>query len=223
MQKPTQVVGRRVVAYIIDWVILAAIVAISWYALTKNAHPGSCGGGGGFEINGQCRGFTDSGKRGIWFAIIAIAAIGILIVMQGLTGKTPGKAIVGIKVIKSDGGPPGIGRAILREILWIVDGLFVNLVGFISAMTSQNNQRVGDMAAGTFVVDRNFSGALGAPQPAAVAAGGGYGPPPSGAPAATPPPPQQQGGQPADWYPDPQGQARLRYWDGQRWTEHTSA
>ena len=58
MQKPTQVVGRRVVAYIIDSLILAAIVVISWYALTKNAHPGSCGGGGGFEINGKCRGFT---------------------------------------------------------------------------------------------------------------------------------------------------------------------
>lgn len=27
---------------------------------------------------------------------------------------------------------------------------------------------------------------------------------------------------PADWYPDPQGEARLRYWDGASWTEHTS-
>jgi hypothetical protein len=79
------------------------------------------------------------------------------------------------------------------------------------------------MAASTFVVDKNFAGALTGAQPAAVAAGGGYGPPPSGAPAATPPAPQQQSGQAADWYPDPQGQARLRYWDGQRWTEHTSA
>ena len=30
------------------------------------------------------------------------------------------------------------------------------------------------------------------------------------------------GGQAAGWYPDPQGQARLRYWDGSAWTEHTS-
>jgi hypothetical protein len=27
---------------------------------------------------------------------------------------------------------------------------------------------------------------------------------------------------PAGWHPDPQGQAALRYWDGQQWTEHTS-
>lgn len=27
----------------------------------------------------------------------------------------------------------------------------------------------------------------------------------------------------ADWYPDPTGQARLRYWDGAQWTDHTAA
>lgn len=27
---------------------------------------------------------------------------------------------------------------------------------------------------------------------------------------------------PADWYPDPHGIARLRYWDGQQWTGHTA-
>jgi uncharacterized RDD family membrane protein YckC len=222
MQKPTQVVGRRVVAYIIDALIVAAIAAISWYALTKNVGPGACIGGG-VEINGKCRGFTQSSNRGIWIAIIAIAYIAIFWVMQGLTGRTPGKAVVGIKVIKGDGQVPGVGRATLRSILWIVDGLLANLVGFVTALASRNNQRVGDMAASTFVVDKNFAGALTGAQPAAVAAGGGYGPPPSGAPAATPPAPQQQSGQAADWYPDPQGQARLRYWDGQRWTEHTSA
>jgi uncharacterized RDD family membrane protein YckC len=229
MQKPTQVVGRRVVAYIIDWLIIAAITAISWYALTKNVSPGRCIGGG-IEINGKCRGFvaSEGSNRTIWILIVAVAIIGILIVMQGLTGKTPGKAVVGIKAIKADGQPPGIGRAFVREILWIVDSLpFLNLVGLITALSSQNNQRVGDMAASTFVVDRNFAGSMaGSPaggQPAFA------GPPPSGAPVGAPPPqapppqPQQTAGQAANWYPDPQGQARLRYWDGERWTEHTSA
>jgi hypothetical protein len=30
-------------------------------------------------------------------------------------------------------------------------------------------------------------------------------------------------GAPADWYPDPAGNARLRYWNGEKWTEHTAA
>lgn len=28
---------------------------------------------------------------------------------------------------------------------------------------------------------------------------------------------------PADWYADPYGTTRLRYWDGTKWTDHTSA
>ncbi|MEA2397776.1 MAG: hypothetical protein QOK25_1332 [Thermoleophilaceae bacterium] len=38
-----------------------------------------------------------------------------------------------------------------------------------------------------------------------------------------PAPPAEQAGPPAGWYPDPQGQARLRYWDGGAWTDQTSA
>ncbi len=37
------------------------------------------------------------------------------------------------------------------------------------------------------------------------------------APAPEPVPPTPPG-----WYPDPHGVARLRWWDGQQWTEHTS-
>ena len=44
-------------------------------------------------------------------------------------------------------------------------------------------------------------------------------PPPGGWGAAPPP----AGQQPADWYPDPWGHARLRWWDGGRWTDHTQA
>ena len=29
-------------------------------------------------------------------------------------------------------------------------------------------------------------------------------------------------GAPADWHPDPKGEARLRYWNGSVWTDHTS-
>jgi hypothetical protein len=128
---------------------------------------------------------------------------------------------------------PGFFRGLARGFfLWLVD---VSIIGLIVAAVTANNQRVGDLVAGTFVVDKRAAGLpVGAPQ-AAFAGGGGYGPPPGGQygpppgaqPAYSPPPPQQpqpqQPAQKADWYPDPHGQARLRYWDGQRWTEHTSA
>src|SRR4051794_9052701 len=215
MQKPTKVVGRRVAAFVIDVLIWAAIIAVSWYALTKNVSQGACLGGG-IEINGKCRAFVASEKshRTIWLIIVGLVPILLFIVMQGLTGKTPGKAVLGIKVVKGDGSTPGLLRTLGRELMWIVDFWIVAL---IAALASQNNQRLGDMVAGTYVVDRNFTGAIGAP---AAPLSFGAPPPPSGSPVDAPPP---QGAQPANWYPDPHGQVRLRYWDGQRWTEHTSA
>lgn len=35
------------------------------------------------------------------------------------------------------------------------------------------------------------------------------------------PPPVPPGSNPARWAPDPSGDHRLRWWDGQRWTDHT--
>jgi hypothetical protein len=46
------------------------------------------------------------------------------------------------------------------------------------------------------------------------------------APTPAPTPPQSVDAPPpggaADWYPDPRGEKRLRYWDGSQWTHHTA-
>lgn len=64
-----------------------------------------------------------------------------------------------------------------------------------------------------------------------IGQGGGYGQPqapaapapaPGAAAPAAAPPAAAGGGQPADWYPDPRGEKRLRYWDGSTWTDHTA-
>jgi hypothetical protein len=63
------------------------------------------------------------------------------------------------------------------------------------------------------------------PEPAAGYPPPSYPPPAQPEPAYQPPPepaPPQQALPPANWYSDPYFQARLRYWDGQRWTEHVA-
>jgi uncharacterized RDD family membrane protein YckC len=211
MQKPTQVVGRRVAAFVIDLLAFLVIAAIAWYALTKNTGTSTCFGGG-YEINGKCRGFVSSGNRAAWLAIIALTAITIWMILPGLRGTSPGHAAVGLRIVNREGGTPGIGRGIARGFfLWLID---VSIIGLIVALVTQQNQRVGDLVGGTYVVDKSYRGAIEQAQPAPL------GPPPPGVQPQQPP---QGGGQAPNWYPDPQGQARLRYWDGQRWTEHTSA
>jgi hypothetical protein len=70
-------------------------------------------------------------------------------------------------------------------------------------------------------------GGFGATPPAAapgpLGGGGGAAPAPEATP--TQPLPSSQAAPPggkADWYPDPEGKTRLRYYDGQRWTDHTA-
>ena len=132
-------------------------------------------------------------------------SIGILVLMQGATGKTPGKAAFGITTVAPDGSPPGIGKAVVRWLLLFVDAFFF-LPGLISSLTSKGHRRIGDMAAGTYVVRSAAAG-----QPVVLP---GSGAPTAYAAAAVAPP---QPSADAQW--DPARQAWIR-WDGAAWAQH---
>ncbi len=67
-------------------------------------------------------------------------------------GQTPGKKIREIKVMRLDGGAPGISNFLLRWILRPIDILIYGSVAMISIIVTKNGQRLGDLAAGTTVV-----------------------------------------------------------------------
>jgi len=67
-------------------------------------------------------------------------------------GLTPGKWIVGIRVVGTDLQPCGFGRALLRNFLKMVDGFYNFMVGILIVTFTKDWQRVGDMAARTIVI-----------------------------------------------------------------------
>ncbi len=70
-----------------------------------------------------------------------------------LRGQSFGKKIMKLRVVKLDGTEPGIGEYLLRWLLRLVDfQLFSGLVAVIAVVATENNQRVGDLAAGTTVI-----------------------------------------------------------------------
>ena len=71
---------------------------------------------------------------------------------EGRSGRTPGKWMLGIRVVGTDLKPCGFGRAFLRNLLTIVDGFFNFLVGALLVALTENWQRLGDLAARTIVV-----------------------------------------------------------------------
>jgi uncharacterized RDD family membrane protein YckC len=75
------------------------------------------------------------------------------ILLEGLAGATPGKWILGLRVIESGGDRPGLGRAAIRNLLRLVDGLpALNILGVVLIATSPEKARFGDRVAGTRVI-----------------------------------------------------------------------
>jgi uncharacterized RDD family membrane protein YckC len=68
-------------------------------------------------------------------------------------GQTPGKRIMGIRVVRDDGSPVNPGASFLRNLLRFADTfLFLCLIAFISMAVSRGFRRLGDWTAGTLVV-----------------------------------------------------------------------
>jgi uncharacterized RDD family membrane protein YckC len=74
-------------------------------------------------------------------------------------GRTVGKAAAGIRVVERNGEPVGFIPSAIRNIMRIVDFLPVfYVVGSVAIVSSHDDQRLGDMAAGTLVVRDKFAG-----------------------------------------------------------------
>jgi hypothetical protein len=144
------------------------------------------------------------------------SALLLYVVIQGLTGWTIGKLVTGIRVVDEQGGRPGIGRAFVRWLLWLVDGLpylIPGLVAFITGLTTVGHRRVGDMVAKTHVVHAAAAGRPVVP-PSALPAPGSHLPPP---PSASGPQWDEARGTYIQWDPDAsawmQWDAAAERWD----------
>lgn len=67
-------------------------------------------------------------------------------------GQTPGKRLMKLRVVKTDGSSPSLGALIMRWMLWIADGPTLSFLGIFVMLVTRNHQRFGDMAAGTMVI-----------------------------------------------------------------------
>jgi uncharacterized RDD family membrane protein YckC len=69
------------------------------------------------------------------------------------SGRTPGKRTAHLRVVRTGGQPVGFAASLIRNVLRVVDFLpTMYLIGAFTIVASRHNQRLGDLAAGTFVV-----------------------------------------------------------------------
>jgi uncharacterized RDD family membrane protein YckC len=101
-----------------------------------------------------------SGAFPQWLAVVLLVIalflviFGYPIAMETLwNGRTIGKAALGLRVVTAEGTPVRFRHAAIRAALQIVDFfLLFGSVAVISSLVTRNNQRLGDLAAGTIVL-----------------------------------------------------------------------
>lgn len=145
---------KRFLAYCIDFLILILYMLSMFYLLF-----------GGFKMG--------EGSYGFVLIVLVIPMLLYTMVAELLmNGQTPGKKIFKIKVVSLDGGEPTLGQYALRwfmrfyewafiifflfwgngiwGILWLVIG---GITSIIIISISPKSQRLGDIVAGTVVVE----------------------------------------------------------------------
>jgi uncharacterized RDD family membrane protein YckC len=109
-------------------------------------------------------------------AAVAIYVVAAFLVFWGYdvafevlaSGRTPGKRWNGLRVVLSGGQPIGFLASASRNLLRLIDWLpSLYLVGIVSILVTEKNQRLGDVVAGTLVV-RERRGSLDSADPLPV-------------------------------------------------------
>ena len=137
---------RRALAQIIDFLVLGApgiaVALLFWpiYDIEKMFSSGPAHMLTGFGLM----------LGGLLWVVVCLFVFSFL---EGRWGGSPGKWVLGIRVLGTDLRPCGFGRAFVRNLLKFIDGFFNFMVGILLVALSENWQRVGDMAARTVVVD----------------------------------------------------------------------
>jgi uncharacterized RDD family membrane protein YckC len=140
-------ISTRAVAVLLDTIFqIAAIIVIVFVSVAVSAVLGSVQTILGF--------FPVDYIWAIMIFLIWVALTGYYVLFEAFwSGQTPAKRILRIRVIKDNGGPIGFYEALLRNLLRMVDALpSAYGAGFITALITKREQRLGDLVAGTMVV-----------------------------------------------------------------------
>ncbi|GAA5784132.1 RDD family protein [Chitiniphilus shinanonensis] len=127
--------ARRGYAWLIDWLLRALIGLVLYIPL-----------------------LVTLGRAGMGLGLVAFFllqwAYGVLFEVLG-DGRTPGKRMLGLQVLREDGLPVGWRESVLRNVLRAID--FMPLcygIGLGAMLLDARFRRIGDLVAGTIVVYR---------------------------------------------------------------------
>lgn len=129
-------VGNRGFAAIVDFVVALLITAGLETGYGEIGAPGDAIVGGAIRL-----------------ALVVLGWSYFILLEWLWNGQTLGKRVYGLRVINADGSPAGFVAVFVRNLVRLVDFLpALYGVGLLAIVFTPRSQRLGDLAAGTFVV-----------------------------------------------------------------------
>lgn len=128
----------RLVAYIIDAIIVGIVAGVIQAILITPASAPDAGGGAFLLLI-------------VGYILTFVWGFAYYVYFWTRSGQTPGKKIMGLKVITVNGDKLTTGKAIVRVIGYAISSIIIYL-GFLWSIWDKNKQTWHDMIAGTYVV-----------------------------------------------------------------------
>ena len=127
---------RRFLAWIIDFFILLSYLYGMFYLI--KAFLG-----------------RDWQENHLWLSILYLMPYLLyhLVMEAFFNGQSPGKKLTHIKVITLEGGQASISQYLIRWLFRLIDVVLFFMPGFFSIILSDSSQRIGDIIAGTIMID----------------------------------------------------------------------
>lgn len=169
------VIDRRIGAFLIDLLLISALSLIAFGAVidldvtdleSQEAAEAACERHDANDDPGLCipsasETLVITMSRILSPLVFHIALWLLRGAVEGMTGWSPGKLLMGIRVVTAAGSKIGSPKGVLRTLLLPIDGFpwgAPMLVGMLVASNTQRQQRLGDIAAESFVVHKAAAG-----------------------------------------------------------------
>jgi uncharacterized RDD family membrane protein YckC len=118
------------------------------------------------EAGAAAAGLDTAATSALAITVVVLSLIGYPILWESTTrGRSPGKFALGLRVVGDDGGPERFRQALVRGLATIVDFWLVPFIGvpaLICSLLSARGKRLGDVFAGTFVIQQRLPARRGA-------------------------------------------------------------
>src|SRR5712691_3405172 len=110
----------------------------------------------GLALSGD--GVNGATAGAITLTVTILIIVGYPVLWETLTrGGSPGKFALGLRVVSDDGGPERFRQALVRGLAAVVEiWLLLGFPALISSLLSERGKRLGDLFAGTFVIQQRL-------------------------------------------------------------------